>query len=295
MLGAPGFSEQVPVEFPVAHYPLILPSGHPLIAVLDPNSPRHQPYREAGLIRLVQALQQLGRGGTAIDIGANVGDTCAIIHRLSGLSVFCVEASDFFFPYLENNIRRHFASRASACQAFVVPIPGSTQAGLYHVAGTAHAVAGPCTESCGPLTVAEILDRCGPIALLKTDVDGLDLELIAAALDHGEPRYPIYFELELTGDTLEKARAWGAQAQALFAKAASSGYRTAYLWDDAGRFHGRMETTDHGALTNALNYMAHCRHRAVWGFDVALLHQDDRALTAELERGLNVNAVAPLL
>ena len=294
MLGTPGFFNQVPVEFPVANYTLTLPSDHPLIALLDPTSPRHQPYREAGLIRLVQALQKLGRGGTIIDVGANVGDSCAIIHRLSTLPILCLEASDFFFPYLEQNISRHFADRAIARQAFVLAEPGDTPAGLYHVAGTAKAVDQPCSESGGALAMSEVLDLAGSTALLKVDVDGLDLGLVSAVLAHGQPRYPIYFELELIGQTLDQIRADGARAQMLFRQAAAAGYGNAYLWDDAGRFYGRLDTGDAGALANVLNYMAHCRNRPVWGFDIALLHRDDAALIAELESGLAVNAVMPL-
>ena len=294
MLAAPGFAQQTPVEFTVATYPLTLPSGHPLLTVLDPRSPQHQPYREAGLIRLAQALAALDRRGTVIDIGANVGDSCAILHRLSNLPILCVEASDFFFPYLEANIARHFAARATAHRAFVVPKPGAAPAGLYHVAGTARPVDQPGTETSAALSMAELLDLAGDTALLKIDVDGMDLGLAAAALAHGTPRYPVYFELELMGETLEAVRDYGAQALALFAQAASAGYAAAYLWDDAGRFYGRLATDDVAALTNALNYLGQFQHRAAWCFDVALVHQDDAALAAALENGLALNAVAPL-
>jgi FkbM family methyltransferase len=294
MLGEKGFADQHPVEFPVANYPLSLPSNHPLTWLLDPHSPRGQPYREAGLIYTVQALEALGRTGTAIDIGANVGDTCAIIHRLSRLSILCIEASDFFFPYLQTNIRRHFAARAVAHQRFVVARPEDLPTGLYHEHGTARPVADPPTESCGALVMAELLEMADPVALLKIDVDGLDLELVDAALAHRQPRFPIYFEIEMHGATLDKVRAYGAQAQLLFARAAAAGYDMAWLWDDRGRFYGRIDTADSAALANALNYMGHFQQRPVWGFDVCLVHRDDGALAAELARRLSVNAVVPL-
>jgi FkbM family methyltransferase len=294
MLGEKGFADQHPVEFAVANYPLSLPSNHPLTWLLDPHSPRGQPYREAGLIYTVQALEALGRTGTAIDIGANVGDSCAIIHRLSRLSILCLEASDFFFRYLETNIRRHFSGRATAHHAFAVARAGESAVGLYHAEGTARPVADPPTETCGTLVLADLLDEAGQVALLKIDIDGLDLELVDAALAHGRPRFPIYFEMELFGDTLEKVRAYGVQAQALFARAAAAGYSTAWFWDDRGRFHGRIDTTDSTALINALNYMGHFQQRPVWGFDVCLVHGEDRPLTQELERRLSVNAVVPL-
>jgi len=293
MLAEPGFAAQVPVEFAIANYPLTLPSRHPLLDLLNPKSRNYQPYREGGLIRLSQALAQLGRSGTAIDIGANVGDSCAIIHKLSGLPILCVEPSEFFFPYLEANIRRHFAARASARRAFVLAAPGAAPPGLYHSGGSAFAVAGAGTESCATLAMAELLTQAGGTALLKIDVDGMDLELVSAALETA-PRFPIYFELELKGETLEENRAIATRAQTLFAQAAAAGYATAWLWDDPGRFYGRLATSDTAALANALNYMAHFHSRPVWGFDVCLLHRDDAALAAELERGLAMNAVAPL-
>lgn len=290
MLGDPGFSSQTPVEFTIANYPLSLPSGHLLLELLNPASAHHQPYREAGLIRLVQALAKLGRGGTAIDIGANVGDSCAIIHRLSNLAILCLEASDFFFPYLEENIRRHFAGRARAAHALVLPAPGPAPA-LYHVGGTAKPVAQAPSESSRAIVMAQLLAEAGETALLKIDVDGMDLALVSAALG-ARPQFPIYFELELNGETLDSVRATGTQAQALFARAAAAGYNTAFLWDDPGRFYGRLDTADTGALVNALNYMGHFRSRPVWGFDICLVHRDDTALAAELERGLALNAVA---
>ncbi len=293
MLSEPGFATQVPVAFTVANYLLVMPSGHPLLQLLNPASPSHQPYREAGLIRLVQALAQLGRCGTAIDVGANIGDSCAIVHRLSGLSILCIEASDFFFPYLEDNIRRHFAARATARCAFVLGVPGSAPTGLYHMGGSARAVVGASSESSAALPITELLAQVSDIAMLKIDVDGMDLALVAAALDT-VPRYPIYFELELMGETLETNRGTAAQARDLFAKAAAAGYPTAWLWDDSGRFYGCLATDDVGALANALNYMAHFRSRPLWGFDVCLVHWDDSALAAELERALTVNAVLPL-
>jgi len=293
ILGAPGFADQVPVEFPVANYLLTLPSAHPLREVLDPQSPRHQPYREAGLIRLAQALGTLNRQGTAIDIGANVGDSCAIIHRLSALRILSVEASDFFFPYLQRNVARHFAARATVRHAFVLPRAGGALPALYHQGGTAHAIDQPATENIPGIGMADLQTLAGDIALLKIDVDGQDMALVAAALER-QPRYPIYFEMELMGRTLDSVRATGAQARELFAQAAGCGYARAYLWDDRGRFYGRIETADRGTLANALNYMGHFSDRPVWGFDICLLHQDDGALAAELERGLAVNAVAPL-
>src|SRR4051812_8941890 len=109
MYSVAGFANQKPIEFKFCDYPLMIPSQHFLAGFFDQRSPAYQPYRETGLVKIVQALQRLNRTGTAIDIGANVGDTCAIIHRHGKLKIISIEASDFFFPYLAKNIERLFS------------------------------------------------------------------------------------------------------------------------------------------------------------------------------------------
>ena len=108
MLGAPGFSDQVPVELIIGGYALKAPSRHPLREFLNPKSPHYQPYREVGLIKTVEALARAGRAGTALDIGANIGDSCALIHRHGDLKIIAVEPSDFFFCLSEPEYRRPF-------------------------------------------------------------------------------------------------------------------------------------------------------------------------------------------
>ena len=153
MHNAPGFVDQKPVQFTFCDYPLEVPSGHVLLGFFDPKSRLYQPYRETGLVKIIQSLQQLDRKGTAIDIGANVGDTCAIIHRHSMLNVYCVEASDFFFPYLARNVERLFKERAVVRHAFVLAAADERPKGLYHWGGTAKATDAPFGESCDAISI----------------------------------------------------------------------------------------------------------------------------------------------
>ena len=292
MLSAPEFANQVPVPFEIAGYPLSLPSRHPLLNYCDPRSPHYQPYREAGLILVARALKNLHRSGTALDIGANVGDSCALLHRHSDFDILCVEASDFFFPYLEENIRRHFSAHATARKAFVLPSRDQQPRGLFHYGGTAKPVNQPFGESGGGAAIADLIDEAGRLALLKLDIDGMDLEVIGAALAGSELRAPLYFELELAGSGLAEIRDVGARALALFETARTAGYRTAFVWDDPGRFFGRIDLD--GGMANAINYMGHLQSRPVFGFDICLVHQSDQELAAEMKKLIAAEAVVPL-
>ena len=295
MLSAPGFSDQTATEFAIAGYALKLPSKHPLLEFLNPKSRLFQPYRESGLIKIATALERLGRRGTALDIGANVGDSAAILYRHGGLGIVSVEPSDFFFSYLAENIARHFSDRAVARQAFVVAKADEKPQGLYHWGGTARAVGEPFTEKSDVVAISDLLEKVSNLALLKVDIDGLDIELLHAALD-GKTKLecPVYFELEFAGSDLAAVREHCAKALALFAKAKARGYGAAFLWDDRGRFFGQVALYDQASLVNALNYMGHFHDRSIWGFDVLLVQQSDGALLVEMRRLLSENAAVPL-
>jgi FkbM family methyltransferase len=254
----------VPVEFEFFGYTLTIPSGHFLRNWFDPKSRFYEPYREAGLIKLCQALKS--RTGTAIDIGANIGDTCAIIHRHTDLKIICIDASDFFYPYLTKNVERCFSDRATARQAFVLATPDEAPKGLYHWGGTAKAVDSIATEKCQSITVGGLLDTVGDISLFKVDIDGLDVDLIyglfRAAAPNG-PRFPIYFEYEFAGNGPAEIRSHANRFLTLLTLATHAGYHNAFMWDARGRFYGLLDLQHPRAMMNALNYLGHNKDQSV--------------------------------
>ena len=259
MHNAPGFADQKPVEFEVFGYNLSMPSNHLLLGVLDAKSRIYEPYRESGLIKLAKVLGP--RLGTAIDIGANVGDTCAIIYRHTKLKIICVDASDFFFPYLQQNIGRHFSDRAVAEHVFVTAAREEAAKRLYHSGSTATRTEGTPTESCGAIFIGDLIDNARDLALLKVDIDGPDIELVAGAFRHLgtnatiAPRFPIYFEFEFVGTSAEEIRLRAHKFLGLSQVAVAAGYTSAFLWDAPGRFYGLLNLERRDALVNAINYL----------------------------------------
>ncbi|MDE2085441.1 MAG: FkbM family methyltransferase [Xanthomonadaceae bacterium] len=297
---ADGFSDQVPQEFEFFGYPMLLPSKHVLTEFFQPQSAYYQPYRESGMVKIAQTLERMGRRGTAIDIGANIGDTCAILHRHCGLRIASIDASDFFFPYLVKNIQRHFADRATAQQAFVLAGRSDAPKGLYHWGGTAKAVDAPFSEHCPAIAIADLLATVENTALLKVDIDGFDIELIDglfAAADAGDtpaPTFPIYFEYEFANGGPDAIRARCAMSLGFFERAAAAGYTRAFAWDDPGRFYGLIDIGTPQAVMNAINYMGHFRHRGIYGYDMCLVHASDTAFAAALCDLLQPDLVLPL-
>lgn len=294
MPNAPGFVDQKPIQFIFCDYPLEVPSGHVLRGFFDPQSRLYQPYREIGLVKVIQSLQRQNRRGTVIDIGANVGDTCAIIHRHSTMKILSVEASDFFFPYLTANIDRLFKERAVPRHAFVIAAKDELPKGLYHWGGTAKAIDAPFSESCGVISITDLLASAGEIALLKIDIDGPDVGLISALLETTAPEFPIFFEYDWASDKIETIQADCVKLLALFKMSIAAGYVSAFLWDDPGRFFGLIDLHNQLAVLNAINYMGHFRHRSVWGYDICLVHESDIVFASELSKLISRDTVMPL-
>jgi len=289
-----GFADQVPISFELHGYELAVPSGHPLLQFHTPGAGGFQPYRERGLTLVMTALERLRRRGVVVDIGANVGDTLAVIARHSSLDVLCVEPSDFFLPYLRRNVDRHFLDRATVADWYITANDDEPARSLFHWGGTAKPVDGPYSERGRVVPVGRLFDDLDDVALVKIDTDGSDLAIVEGCLASQSPAFPIMFELEITTNDLSEARRACTRARTFFARMADAGYRQAFVWDDPGRFYGRLDLADEMAITNLLNYLTQLRHRAIWGFDICAVHESDAAMTAELSTVISEDLLVPL-
>lgn len=290
-----GFAMQVPVDFNLHGYELTVPSGHVLLQFHSPGGGLFQPYREQGLAEVVTALERLGRRGVAVDIGANVGDTLALIARYSTLDVLCVEPSDYFLKYLRENVARHFADRATVADCYVTAHEDEPARALFHWGGTATPIDGPYTEQGSVVPIGRLVSEAGDVALVKIDTDGTDLALVGGCLDLPAPAFPIYFELEITTPDRAEATAACTRARQLFARLVQAGYRRAFVWDDPGRFYGRLDLSAEPPVTNLLNYLTHIRHRPVWGFDICVVHDSDSPLAETLSSVISEDLSLPLV
>jgi FkbM family methyltransferase len=289
-----GFEDQVSVDFVLHGYELAVPSGHPLLRFHTPGASGFQPYRERGLTLAVTALERLHRRGVVVDIGANVGDTLAVIARHSSLDVLCVEPSDYFLPYLRRNVERHFLDRATVADWYITATDDEPARSLFHWGGTAKPVDGPYSERSQVVPIGRLFDDLDDVALLKVDTDGADLAIVEGCLNERAPVFPIVFELEITTNDPGHAQAACVLARTFFARLAGAGYQWAFVWDDPGRFYGRLDLSDEMTVTNLLNYLTQLRHRAVWGFDICAVHESDSAMAAVLSDAISEDLLIPL-
>lgn len=153
---------------------LLVPSEHPL----DRYRAAH-PLYDRQLPRIALAVDKAAPGELFIDVGANVGDTVALL-RLAGCSnpILAVEPSARFMSFASRNVAR-FAD-VELRQAFVGP--GGTRLALQERRGTASSIETAAAPAPRIPTIAlgSLVERA--TALVKTDTDGLDAKVLASGL-----------------------------------------------------------------------------------------------------------------
>jgi FkbM family methyltransferase len=227
---------------------------------------RAYPYYDEELPRLAELIQLHGRDGPIIDIGANIGDTAALM-RLAGArqKIVCIEPSKRYYEFLTRNIRA-FPDIFSD----VSPIWGLVAEKHEHVAlveerGTARTAASGAQSIDAPHIALSELDVDKP-SLVKIDTDGYDAKIISANIEWLAKERPILWAEAQTGNK-DGVTEWKSVLTALAAC-----YEYATLFDNFGF---RVATVKLGAetismISDLILYTVESErsHRTIYYFDI---------------------------
>jgi FkbM family methyltransferase len=237
------------VRFDVGGTELFLPLSHELPFYRTD----HPLYGEA--VGRIAALL----GGPVVDVGANVGDTAAIVRAHSDVPVLCVEGDDEFFGLLKRNTEQ--LGDVELEHAFVeAPRTGRVERGR----GTARVA--PGVERLQSRPLAAILDdhpRFARPALLKLDTDGMDMSIVMANADLlGDLRPVLFFEYDPH---------LGAEPE-VFATLCSKGYDRALVFENTGDYRESVELADRERL--AALHREYTGHGGARYVDVCAMPED---------------------
>lgn len=210
------------VRYPIGEIELELPLSHEL-----PFYRKDHPQYSANVGRIAKEL-----GGPVVDIGANVGDTAAIIRNETDVPILCIEGDDRFFAILRRNASR-FEPPIELEHAFVgAPAHGLVERGR----GTARLVPGQGTLPVKSLTrILEEHPRFAESALVKIDTDGFDVPIVLAELDLLARFKPVLF--------FEYDPHLGADP-AVFERLREIGYTRADVYENTGELARRADLGD---------------------------------------------------
>ena len=248
----------------VGNFELDAPANHALFGFL-----KSQPYRDLSVGVIAKYVSAKYPNSSIVDIGANIGDTAAMIATHSNHKLILVEPSDYFFGFLERNI--HQFPNEVVLKKTLVSTGRSLAGSLHYRGGTAYFDESPDGEM--QFKTERLDEICDSnTRFIKVDTDGFDVEILAAGLEWLASQHPaILFE-----NTVDNEKDL-ASTNALFDELGNIGYRNFVVWDDAG-FH-LISTTSIEGLKDLNRYLfklkQHQYSQGMCNSDVLCLYRDD--------------------
>jgi FkbM family methyltransferase len=260
------------IPYRVGAYDLDLPLSHDL--------PLHRAanvHYDTAIGRVARAAWEAHPGSSIIDIGANVGDTAALMRSSSPAPILCIEGSARFFELLRSNA----AILGTGIYLEHALVGGGTVArgSVVEGRGTARVIAGgDAPVELEPLAV--IVKRWPALprpALVKIDTDGFDCPIVESAIEFWGAWKPILF-FEFDPDFYPPTWSSGRMFESL----RSVGYDLVLAYENTGEYRLATRLADARALEELhRTYVGRGHERYA---DLCIFHGDDRELAESFRR-----------
>ncbi|MDH6534232.1 FkbM family methyltransferase [Parabacteroides sp. 52] len=254
---------------------LQLPAEHALPSLIS-----QFPGYSRNLPRIVQCIQKKYPDTAILDVGANVGDTVALIkEKCKGDPVFiCVEGDPLFITYLRHNLGH--LQNVKIVDCFLSD--NTTLCGtIINQEGTARIATDTGSKQMNLLTLDALSESeiaVKQAKILKIDTDGFDLKIIRGGLNYIKEIKPILF-FEYDRVFLD---ANGDDGFSTLLKLKDLGYEDVIIYDNYGRmllsFHlYNME------IFEQLDLYIKGKKAAFEYFDICLFHKEDADLYNDIK------------
>ncbi len=209
----------------------------------------------------------------AIDIGANVGDTIAVIKSAIDIPVIGIEGDPVSFKFLQSNTRQF--SQVTVLQQFLGDKKQTLQVELEKSGWNTTLIP---TENKGQelslKTLDEVLEEnqlaTQNIKILKVDTEGFDTIIIRGATSLIQKQSPvIFFEYNKTN-----MEAIGEDGMSTLLSLEKYGYHSVIFFDNYGRYMLSTPINQY-ELIRQLHHYSDDNHSQVGYYDVCLFHESD--------------------
>lgn len=236
------------IRYKIGDADLALPMSHML-----PIFRRDVESYLSNFSRIIEVLSRRWLQLRVIDIGANVGDTLALIREANpGASVLCVEGNPAYLRFLSSNAKS-FGSGVYIEPSFLGS--GATFAGVIaQNEGTAHLEARADAVPVQTITLEQLIGRhpdFGIPQFIKVDTDGFDARILDAAMGFLDEHGPLVFAEVDPQMTLDVGQSWPDTIRRL----ADRGYSDSIWWTNQGRMICRCDLTRGDNVTDLLHFL----------------------------------------
>ena len=256
------------VNFKYHQFTLKLPFSHDL-----PFNMKMFPTYNVNLAEITKIVQKKYPEMRAIDVGANVGDSVAVIHHEINVPILCIEGNPKFLSLLELNIKQFKDVEIEGSFVGEKSVKVNPQNNL----GTAF-----LEESKSGIlvhTMSEILAKHVKFAhtkLLKIDTDGFDNIIIRGSRELLLNVKPVIF-FEYDPFYLAKQNEKGLD---IFDFLLELTYTSALVFDNFGYYLTSVSLSDKRVLKDLHNYFN--RNGSMY-MDLCIVHSTDEDITKQIE------------
>lgn len=258
----------------VGNYLLEMPGNNPQISTY-----KYDPGANSQLGRLSVCVATKYPTLSVLDVGANVGDTIAIIKSAIELPVIGIEGDDFAFEFLKRNTMA--LKNVTLIKTFLGEKIESKKVSMEKSGWNTTLIPNEDNgETIHLKTLDEVLAeehlQNRTLKLLKIDCEGFDTIILrGSAKLIREKRPVIYFEYNRTN-----MDAIGEDGLSTLLTLSAVGYRNVIFFDNKGRFIMNAPIDQEGIITDLHRY-AQADNSCIAYYDICLFHEDDTDLAQQ--------------
>lgn len=247
---------------------------------------KYEPEANSQLGRLSVCIAKKYPSLSVIDIGANVGDTIAIIKTAIELPVIGIEGDDIAYRFLEKNTAQF--TNITLIKTFLGEKKETMHVSLEKSGWNTTIV--PTEESGHTLTLKtldqvleeqQLLSRT--LKLLKIDTEGFDTIIIRGSQGLLEQQKPVVY-FEYNRSNMDAIREDGLATLFSLEK---YGYRSVIFFDNKGRYILTADINNHELIRQLHNYSDEHKSGIAY-YDICLFHESDSDLANQfIEQEVN--------
>jgi FkbM family methyltransferase len=231
------------------------------------------------LSALVSLLKKKYPNLSAIDIGANVGDTACVLKTAADIPIMCIEGDELTFKLLEQNIRQF--KNVTAHKLFLGEKTGTMAASFENAGWNATIRPGQSTAA-ETIRITSLDDFLAgqPIEagckLMKIDAEGFDCSIIRGAAKFLRQTRPV-LTFEYNRDAMDAIGEKGLDTLAMLGEI---GYSHVAFHDCNGRFFTDITLANDALVHDLLGY-ADGKQGAIYYFDLTMFPKEDSDVALE--------------
>lgn len=244
----------------------------------DHALPRHlknNPGYSANLPRLIAHTKEKYPDLKMIDVGANIGDTVALVQTIiPNIPILCIEGDEKYFKLLSKNLSKF--KNTKACQCFLGEKDGTVNGTLVSNEGTLHVQEKREEKPISITTLDIILKKYNNFSrahIIKIDTDGYDVKIIRGGWKYLSEEKPVLF-FEWDRFFLQNNKDDGVDILLALAKI---GYERVLFYDNLGRFLVSC-TLKETETIKQLYYYAYRKTGSFPYYDIAVFSKEDNLL-----------------